>query len=61
MAVEPLSFYRRLLAWPLRTRGASGVGFAALLVVAQAANFAGFACQAVRERFGRPTARRASQ
>lgn len=48
--VEPLSFYARLLAWPVRKGGASGLVITALLVVAQVANVVGFVCQGLRKR-----------
>ena len=52
--VEPLRFYRRLIAWPLTTRGWRGVPVSALLIVAQVANAAGFFVEAVRTHNGKP-------
>jgi GT2 family glycosyltransferase len=48
--VEPLTFYWRLLTWPVRRRGLAGLRHAALIVIAQAANAAGFFREAARER-----------
>ncbi len=46
--VEPLSFYWGLVTYPLQHHGASGVRLAARLVLAQAANAAGFLSEAAR-------------
>jgi hypothetical protein len=48
--VEPLGFYRSLLAWPVRTRGVAGLPVGALLALAQVANAAGFFSEAMRRR-----------
>lgn len=48
--VESLAFYRRLLAWPVRTRGVSGLPVSMLLVLAQFANASGFAMEAIRQK-----------
>lgn len=48
--VEPASFYRGLLTYPLTQHGLRGLPHAALLGVAQAANAGGFAWAALTER-----------
>lgn len=48
--VEPWAFYRDLLAYPVRTRGWRSVHLSGLVVVAQAANAAGFLAAALRAR-----------
>ena len=48
--VEPLSFYRGLVGYPLRQRGLRGLPHVALLGVAQVANAGGFVWAAATER-----------
>lgn len=48
--VEPWTFYRDLLAYPVRTGGWRCVHLSGLVVVAQAANAAGFLAEALRAR-----------
>ena len=48
--VEPLSFYRGLVGYPLKQHGLRGLPHVALLGVAQVANAGGFAWAAVNER-----------
>jgi GT2 family glycosyltransferase len=50
--VEPLSFYTRLLTYPLHVRGVAGLRHSALIGVAQVANATGFAAEAIRRRRG---------
>jgi glycosyltransferase involved in cell wall biosynthesis len=50
LRVEPWTFYRDLLMCPVRTHRWRGVPLAALVVLAQTANAAGFFVEAVRAR-----------
>ncbi len=48
--VEPWTFYRDLLTYPVRTSGWGSLHLSGLVVVAQAANAAGFLAEALRAR-----------
>jgi glycosyltransferase involved in cell wall biosynthesis len=48
--IEPWTFYRDLVAYPLRAHGWRGLPLAALVVLAQAANATGFLAAALRAR-----------
>lgn len=50
MRVEPLAFYRRLLAHPLRVHGPAGMPLPLLLLQTQVANVAGFLAEGARTR-----------
>ena len=47
VAVEPPAFYWGLLTYPVRTHGATGLSLSARLLLAQVANAAGFADEAI--------------
>ena len=53
--VEPLSFYRGLVTYPIERHGLRGIGLAVRLALAQVANAAGFLSEALRGRTGLPT------
>ena len=48
--IEPWTFYRDLLLYPIRTHGWRGGRLAALVVLAQTANAVGFLVEALRAR-----------
>ena len=50
--VEPWTFYRDLLWYPVRERGLRGMALSGLVVLSQAANALGFAAEAARARPG---------
>ena len=50
--LEPWTFYRDLLWYPVRERGLRGLALSSLVVVSQAANAIGFAAEAARARPG---------